>query len=189
MTNRYNNSLLTPSLFLKIGGWRQPIIMVDRIIDFTPGEKGSITVIKHVTYNDNYMLGHYPEDPVMPGIMIAEIFGQASEYFSFIDDFCSIYKQQTSIVLNSFSEVSQVIKQPESELILVVHRSRVSGVLVSHDLKFKNPAYPGDTIEVKSSLLLSDINNFKHYLVEARVGKKIIAHGKIVNYREDIKFK
>ncbi|EKT61988.1 3-hydroxyacyl-ACP dehydratase FabZ family protein [Providencia burhodogranariea] len=188
MTNRYNNSLLTPSLFLKIGGWRQPIIMVDRIIDFIPGEKGSITIIKHVTYNDNYLLGHYPEDPVMPGIMIAEIFGQASEYFSFIDDFCSIYKKGKNVVLNCFSEVAQAIKQPESELILIEHRSRVEGVLVSQNLKFKNSVYPGDTIEVKSSLLLSDINNFKHYLVEARVGKKIIANGTIVNYREDIKF-
>ncbi|MRF64638.1 beta-hydroxyacyl-ACP dehydratase, partial [Staphylococcus epidermidis] len=35
----YNQSLLPPTLFLKLGAWRQPTIMVDRIVDFVPSEK------------------------------------------------------------------------------------------------------------------------------------------------------
>lgn len=184
--NNYNNSLLCPSIFLKIGGWRQPTIMVDRIIDFLPGENGSITVIKHVTFNDSFLQGHFPNDPVMPGIMIAEIFGQASEYFSFINDFCDIYNQKKNVLLNSFSDISKAISEPESQSILISHRKKVNGVLVSQNIKYKHSVYPGDTIEIKSKLLASDSNSFKHYKVEARVGKKIVATGVIVNYRKQI---
>lgn len=182
--NLYNQSLLPPALFLKIGAWRQPTIMVDRIIDFVPSEKSIIRAIKHVTFNDPYLLGHFPGDPVVPGIVVAEIFGQASEYLSFIDDFCSIYKAERNIELKTFKEISIAINEPGSEIVLTQHRSKVSGVLASQNLRYKNSAYPGDTIEIKSILLFSDENNFKHYSVEARVGKKIIANGTIVNFRE-----
>lgn len=182
----YNDdSLLPPTLFLKIGGWRQPTIMVDKIIDFVPGLKGSITIIKHITYNDTYLLGHFPTDPVMPGVMVAEIFGQTSEYFSFINDFCDLYQEKTNIKLKTFTDISKAINEPMSEEILITHRARVQGFLVSQNLKYKNKAYPGDTIEVKSSLLLPEEIHFKHYSVEARVGKRIIANGTIVNYRDD----
>lgn len=187
--SHYNRSLVSPTLFLKMGGWRQPTIMVDKIIDFIPGEKGHITVIKHVTFNDNYLLGHFPQHPVMPGIMIAEIFGQASEYLSFINDFCILYKRLKNIELKSFNDIAKAINEPISESILCTHRKNVEGVLVSQNLKYKNSAYPGDTIEVKSMLILSDPYYFKHYLVEARVGKKIIANGTIVNYRENDELK
>ena len=180
----YNNSLVSPELFLKLGGWRQPIIMVDRIVDFIPGNKASITVIKHITFNDNYIIGHYPGSPVMPGVMIAEIFGQASEYLSFINDFCNKHKDRTGIELHGFNEISREINRPESEIMLIEHRKKVNGVLASQNLKFTNAVYPGDTIEVKSSVSFSDANKFKHYVVEARVGRHIVCQGTIVNYRE-----
>ena len=69
-------------VFLAMGGWRQPLLMVDRIDDFKYGENGYVKVIKHVTYNEPYLLGHFPEDPIMPGAIISEIFGQASRYLS-----------------------------------------------------------------------------------------------------------
>lgn len=52
-----------------MGGWRQPLLMVDRIDDFKYGENGYVKVIKHVTYNEPYLLGHFPEDPIMPGLL------------------------------------------------------------------------------------------------------------------------
>ena len=75
-----SKSLVSPQLLLKMGAWRSPIFMVDRITDFRPGENGTITVMKHVSFNDPYINGHFPDNPIMPGVMIAEIFGQASEY-------------------------------------------------------------------------------------------------------------
>lgn len=182
--SHYTNSLIPPTLFLKMGAWRQPMMMVDRIIDFVTGKNPCITTIKHITFNDHYLLGHFPNAPVMPGIMVAEIFGQTSEYLSFIDDFCTIYKIENNIELKTFQEIVEAMKRPESEIIIIKHRSKVAGVLASQNLKYKYSAYPGDSIEVKSTLLFSDLNKFIHYKVEARVGKKMIANGTIVNFRE-----
>lgn len=50
-----------------MGGWRQPLLMVDRIDDFKYGDNGFVKVTKHVAYNEPYLLGHFPDDPIMRG--------------------------------------------------------------------------------------------------------------------------
>ncbi|MBM9603220.1 3-hydroxyacyl-ACP dehydratase FabZ [Desulfopila inferna] len=49
---------------------RYPFVMVDRITQIVPGEK--ISGIKNVTINEPFFQGHFPEHPVMPGVMILE---------------------------------------------------------------------------------------------------------------------
>jgi len=53
---------------------RYPMLLVDRIIDFVPGE--SIMGIKNVTINEPYFQGHYPGHPIMPGVLILEAMAQ-----------------------------------------------------------------------------------------------------------------
>ncbi len=60
---------------LKLLPHRYPFVMVDRIISLTPGE--SIKGIKNVTMNEPFFQGHFPERPVMPGVMILEGMAQA----------------------------------------------------------------------------------------------------------------
>ncbi|HGI7018750.1 TPA: beta-hydroxyacyl-ACP dehydratase [Klebsiella aerogenes] len=177
---------IPPKIFLAMGGWRQPLLMVDKIVDFKYGENGFIKVIKHVTYNDPYLLGHFPEDPIMPGAIISEIFDQASEYYSFLTDICDIYQQHSGKELRSLRDIHAYIKHPDMLSIIHARRAAVRGVLASQNLKFKETAYPGDTIEVVSKLSFSDDSGFKHYLVTANVGKKIISQGVIINFREII---
>jgi len=55
---------------------RYPMLLVDRVLEYTPNE--SITAIKNVTLNEPQFLGHFPEHPVMPGVMIVEAMAQAS---------------------------------------------------------------------------------------------------------------
>ncbi|HEY1847225.1 MAG TPA: 3-hydroxyacyl-ACP dehydratase FabZ family protein [Buttiauxella sp.] len=171
-------------LFLEMGGWRQPLLMVDRIDDYKYGENGSIHVVKHVTYNEPYLLGHFPEDPIMPGVIIAEIFGQASEYLSFLTDICDIYRQRFNEEVKSLRDIHARINDGNMLDIIRCRRAQVRGVLAAQNLKFKDIAYPGDTIEVVSKLAFSDANGFKHYSVTANVGKKLISQGTIINYRE-----
>ena len=171
-------------IFLKMGGWRQPLLMVDKIIDFKYGDNGFIKVVKHVTYNDPYLLGHFPEDPIMPGAIISEIFGQASEYFSLLTDICDIYRQREGIEFRTLRVIYAYIEYPEMLETICMRRAQVRGVLAAQNLKFRGSAYPGDTIEVMSKLSFSDENGFKHYLVTANVGKKIISQGIIINFRE-----
>ena len=54
---------------------RYPMILIDRVIELTPGEK--IVAIKNVTINEPYFIGHFPTNPVMPGVLIVEALGQA----------------------------------------------------------------------------------------------------------------
>lgn len=59
---------------MKILPHRYPFLLVDKITDFVPGE--SITGIKNVTINEPFFQGHFPEHPVMPGVLIVEAMAQ-----------------------------------------------------------------------------------------------------------------
>ena len=66
--------------------------MVDRIVDFVPSEKPIIKTIKHVTFNDPYLLGHFPTDPVMPGLWWRKSLVKRVSIYLFIDDFVQFIK-------------------------------------------------------------------------------------------------
>lgn len=53
---------------------RYPFALVDRIIDFVPGEKA--VGIKNVTFNEPHFQGHFPGRPIMPGVLIVEAMAQ-----------------------------------------------------------------------------------------------------------------
>jgi 3-hydroxyacyl-[acyl-carrier-protein] dehydratase len=53
---------------------RYPFALVDRIIDFVPGEKA--VGIKNVSYNEQFFQGHFPGYPLMPGVLIIEAMAQ-----------------------------------------------------------------------------------------------------------------
>jgi len=53
---------------------RYPFLMVDKAEDFVAGT--SLTGIKNVSHNEPYFQGHFPIDPVMPGVMIVEAMAQ-----------------------------------------------------------------------------------------------------------------
>lgn len=55
---------------------RYPFLMVDRLIDIVPGQKA--TGIKNVTINEPFFQGHFPGNPIMPGVMIVEAMAQVS---------------------------------------------------------------------------------------------------------------
>ena len=55
---------------------RYPFLMVDRIIDVVPGT--SATGIKNVTVNEPHFQGHFPQKPVMPGVLIIEAMAQTA---------------------------------------------------------------------------------------------------------------
>lgn len=60
---------------------RYPLLLVDRVLDVTPGE--SIRALKNVSVNEPFFPGHYPHHPVMPGVLIVEAMAQAAAILSF----------------------------------------------------------------------------------------------------------
>lgn len=62
---------------LKILPQKPPILMVDRILELIPGEKS--VGIKVAGINEPYFDGHFPDNPVMPGVLLIEAINQVGE--------------------------------------------------------------------------------------------------------------
>jgi 3-hydroxyacyl-[acyl-carrier-protein] dehydratase len=55
---------------------RYPFLLVDRVISLQKADK--IVCVKNVTYNEEFFQGHFPGNPIMPGVLIVEALAQAS---------------------------------------------------------------------------------------------------------------
>jgi 3-hydroxyacyl-[acyl-carrier-protein] dehydratase len=60
---------------------RYPFLLVDRVLSFEAGK--SLVGIKNVTFNEPFFQGHFPEKPVMPGVLILEALAQATGLLAF----------------------------------------------------------------------------------------------------------
>ena len=58
---------------------RYPFLMIDKVVDIVPGVKA--TGVKNVTINEPFFAGHFPERPVMPGVLIIEAMAQTAAVF------------------------------------------------------------------------------------------------------------
>jgi beta-hydroxyacyl-ACP dehydratase FabZ len=65
----------------KIIPHREPFLLIDEIIDGDPGK--NVTAIKNVTNDDYFLKGHFPGNPIMPGVLILECMAQASCFLQF----------------------------------------------------------------------------------------------------------
>jgi 3-hydroxyacyl-[acyl-carrier-protein] dehydratase len=100
---------------------RYPFLLVDRVTECVPGEH--LTAVKNVTINEPFFQGHFPEKPVMPGVLIIEALAQASGILAFI---------------------TEGDQRDESVLFFFVG---IDGA------RFKRPVLPGDRVELKTRLL------------------------------------
>ncbi|WP_206098400.1 MULTISPECIES: 3-hydroxyacyl-ACP dehydratase FabZ [Oleiagrimonas] len=55
---------------------RYPFLLVDRVIELEPGER--VVAIKNVSMNEPFFQGHFPNHPVMPGVLVIEAMAQAA---------------------------------------------------------------------------------------------------------------
>ncbi len=100
---------------------RFPFLLLDRVTDVQPGK--SLTALKNVSYNEPFFQGHFPESPVMPGVLVIEAMAQA----------CGV-----------LAVCSQGGKRKEGEITLFAGLDEV---------RFKRQVVPGDQLIFQVELL------------------------------------
>lgn len=120
---------------------RPPFQFVDRVTEFEAGEyaKG----IKNVSVNEPYFTGHFPDAPVMPGVLIIECCAQLC---SICIDFVSENTVNVLLKVDNFRFNKAVI--PGDTLEITVKKTRSGGTLAAFDAR----VCVGETVFAKGSL-------------------------------------
>lgn len=71
---------LTPMQIKNYLPHRYPFLLVDKVIDY---REDYVKAIKNVTFNEEFFVGHFPDRPVMPGVLIIEAMAQTSCFMMF----------------------------------------------------------------------------------------------------------
>jgi len=99
---------------------RYPFLLVDRVLDVQPGK--SIVALKNLTMNEQFFQGHFPGNPVMPGVLMLEALAQAAGLLAFITE--NVYPDQ-------------------------VTQFYFAGI---DDVRFRKPVRPGDQLILKADV-------------------------------------
>lgn len=75
------NKIIDIQQIMKLLPHRFPFLLIDRVIDYVPSK--TLTAIKNVTVNEPFFTGHFPERPVMPGVLMLEAMAQAGAVLYF----------------------------------------------------------------------------------------------------------
>ena len=102
---------------------RYPFLMIDRVTEYEPGKR--LVALKNVTINEPFFQGHFPGEPVMPGVLILEALAQAS---GVLVQLSAPYDPNSNplyyLVKIDKARFSQVVK-PGDQLVLEVVQKRM----------------------------------------------------------------
>jgi 3-hydroxyacyl-[acyl-carrier-protein] dehydratase len=104
---------------------RYPMFLVDRVESLIPGD--SIVALKNVTINEPFFQGHFPQYPVMPGVLILEALAQAAALLGFAT--LNIQSSASALVLFVGVDAARFKRQviPGDQLKLCVKPIRNKG--------------------------------------------------------------
>jgi len=100
---------------------RYPFLLIDRVLDIEIGKR--LTAIKNVSFNEPQFTGHFPSQPIMPGVLIIEALAQATGILAF---------------------KSEVGRPQEGQIYMLV------GV---DNTRFKRTVEPGDQLKLEVEVL------------------------------------
>jgi len=125
---------------------RYPFIMVDRIVSYTPSKH--IVGIKNVSINEPFFQGHFPNRPIMPGVLIIESLAQTGAIMAY--DELIRYQPEKFLYLSSMNKVrfrKPVLPGDQLVLDLSVVRMRKQAI------KMRGQAKVDDKIAAEAELV------------------------------------
>lgn len=126
---------------------RYPFLLVDRVLELESGKR--IVALKNVTMNEPYFVGHFPQRPVMPGVMMLEALAQAAAILAF--DIIGPERNQNSLFYFAGIDNARFKRpvEPGDQLIMHVTLDRMKASIV----KFNGRAMVGDALAVEADLM------------------------------------
>lgn len=117
---------LTNQEVLSILPHRYPFLMIDKVIEYSDTD---LIAVKNFTINEPYVQGHFPNNHIMPGVMMVEAMAQASTILGFK----YIEKNAT---------MEQILSQFSGGFLFVA----------ADEVRFKRVVHPGDQLKIFSKL-------------------------------------
>jgi len=101
---------------------RYPFLLIDKVLEFKLNK--SIIGIKNVTFNEPHFIGHFPDKPVMPGVLIVEAMAQLA-----------------ALLVAKSLELSSTTKQNRDIFFMAIEEA-----------KFRKVVQPGDTLHIYAQI-------------------------------------
>ena len=79
---------------MKIVPHRYPFLLIDRIIELEEGKRA--VAIKNVTMNEPFFQGHFPDHPIMPGVLICEAIAQVGVVMALLASGNQLFRETRS---------------------------------------------------------------------------------------------
>jgi 3-hydroxyacyl-[acyl-carrier-protein] dehydratase len=104
---------------------RYPFLLLDRVISLQREPEKKLQAIKNVTINEPYFTGHFPGNPIMPGVLIIEAMAQACGMLAFLDAQLDGDKGELYYLVKIDNARFSRVVQPGDQLLLDVVQQRI----------------------------------------------------------------
>lgn len=140
---------------------RYPFLLLDRVIELDPGK--SAVGIKNVTINEPYFQGHFPGEPIVPGVLLLESLAQLTAVM-----YCSEF----------FDPNTDWENMTPDDIPVEDIASKVGYLAEIRNVKFKSLVRPGDTLRLRA-IKKGSLGNLSQIQIDAYVDRVCVLEGSI----------
>ncbi len=126
---------------------RFPFILIDRVIDWKAEKK--IVVIKNVTFNEPFFSGHFPSNPLMPGVLIVESIAQAGGLL-IVKSYPELKDAPAFLVAIDKARFKKEVRPGDRMVIEVIIKRRVGNVF-----GLRGKVYVDDVLAAEADIMIS----------------------------------